>query len=240
MYRVETQNLSLYMVLVNPFNLSVHLQQQIMQELRKITRSNDALFGAAMEIYLQSFPANERQSAETIKGRLDKGLYILYAACERDEVLAMLLLYPLEGAAFMVIDYLAVNDQHRKKGVGGWLMREVMATAKLEYDSKYLVLESEDPAYGGNKIERVARVNFYKKLGARIMEGVYYILPAMAGEMPTEMVLMLLPGYEGDSLPGAMVKNMIEQMYLQLYGRGKDDELLLSFLNQVPETVRLV
>ena len=173
-----------------------------MQELRRITGSDDVFFEAAMEIYLHSFPANERQSVETIRTRLDHGQYILFTTIENSDVLGLLLLYPLVDCDFMVIDYLAINNEHRKKGIGAWLLLEVMDMVRKEYKDKYIVLETEDPEYGENRGERAARVGFYKKLGARKLEGVHYILPALAGDMPTEMILMLMPGYENDVLPG--------------------------------------
>jgi ribosomal protein S18 acetylase RimI-like enzyme len=211
-----------------------------MRELKQIANSNDGLFRKAMEIYLHAFPANERQAVETIEARVNNGLYLLYTACANNEVLAMMLLYPLGHTEFIVIDYLAVNSGHRKKGIGAWLLREAMADVKHRYEDKIAVLEAEDPEYGDNREERLARVNFYKKLGARTMEGVHYMLPPLAGDIPTEMVLMLLPGYNDDSVRGIKIKNLIVQMYRQLYGREVHDELLRTFIEQVPRVVRLV
>ncbi len=210
-----------------------------MQQLKKIASSSDTLFETAMDIYMYSFPANERQAIETIRMRLDKGLYILYTACENDEVLAMLLLYPLEDTEFIIIDYLAVNKDHRKKGIGAWLIVEVLNVVQVEYRGKYLILESEDPDFGNNKTERADRVAFYKKLGARTLQGVNYILPPLSGDEPTQMILMILPGYNGDSLPRATIQNLVMEMYRQLYGRGPDDVLLRSVIAHIPLTVNL-
>ena len=81
---------------------------------------------------------------------------------------------------------------------------------------------------------------FYKRRGAKIMEGVRYLLPPLAGGEPTEMILMLFPESKNETLSSTVVKNLITQIYRELYGRPEDDALLGTFVHDVGNPIKLI
>jgi hypothetical protein len=101
-------------------------------------------------------------------------------------------------------------------------------------------LDVENPRYGNNKEQRERRVNFYKRLGAKEMKDVRYILPPLSGNIPTEMILMVLPEYGGGKMDGSLVKKLIVQMYKELYDRNENDDILNLFVNDIKNPVELV
>jgi hypothetical protein len=60
------------------------------------------------------------------------------------------------------------------------------------------------------------------------------------GGEPIEMNLMVLPEYGNGKIPGALVKEVIAQMYEEVYDRTRSDVLLQLFINDISETVELV
>jgi hypothetical protein len=44
----------------------------------------------------------------------------------------------------------------------------------------------------------------------------------------------------GGQLPGKQVKQLIEQVYQEMYDRPSEDALLRSFIEEVPDVVELV
>ena len=196
-----------------------------------ITDTSSAAFSKAMNIYFECFPVNERQTEQTIIDRVQQGRNQMYAARIDDEIVFMALLWPLSGTDFILVDYLATSNRHRGKNIASLFMQE------LRKRQEYFLLEVEDPAYGSNTAQRQKRIDFYLKNGARILKDVSYLLPPVQGNTPTEMLLMIFPGYKSDTISKQLVKKLITQVYKELYGRDADEaslELLPGEIEFIP------
>jgi len=197
-------------------------------------------FEEAMNIYTESFPSNERHAAETIRERMEKDLYRMYVGIIEDAIAFMALLYPLKGANFILFDYMATKKEYRNRGMGTEFVRNVMALVEGEFPDSHLILEVENPRYGNNKEERIKRVDFYRRLGAKELSTVEYVLPPLSGALPTDMILMILPEYDAGRIEGALVRRLIVQIYRELYNRNEDDRYLDSFIHKIDETIELI
>jgi GNAT superfamily N-acetyltransferase len=207
-----------------------------MVKFSEIREASHKDFKEAIKIYEESFPSNERQSTDTIKKRIEKNLYKMLIGRSKDKVVFMTLLYPLKNTDFILLDYMVTDEIFRNKGVGTKFIKNILK----KISSKYLILEVENPRYGNNKEQRERRVNFYKRLGAKEMKDVRYILPPLSGNIPTEMILMVLPEYGRGKMDSSLVKKLIIQMYKELYDRNENDDLLNSFVNDIKNPVELV
>ena len=195
-------------------------------------------FKEAIKIYIDSFPPNERQPIDVVERRVKNNLYQMFVGMVDDVVVFMAFLYPLRGTPFILFDYMATREDYRNKGIGTKFVN--MLIDRMRKDNKYLILEVEDPCYGDNKEQRKRRVNFYKRLGAKQMKDVKYVLPPLSGETPTQMILMILPKYNEGKISGQLVKEIITRIYEEVYSRGKNDPLLKSFIDTVGDVVDLV
>jgi GNAT superfamily N-acetyltransferase len=209
-------------------------------KLSEITDVASREFQEALEIYNDSFPSNERHMEDVIIDRFQKKLYRIFVVHSGNQVAGMAILYSLSGGDFVLFDYMAVKKEFRGKGIGGDLVKAMIQYVQAEAKKKYLILEVENPEYGNNKNERLARIRFYRKLGIKQLKQVRYILPPLQGTIPTEMILMVAPEYPGRILKGTLVKKIMTQLYRELYNRNENDKLLQSFLNDVPEVVELI
>ena len=202
-------------------------------EIKDITHKD---FRRAIKIYKNSFPSNEKQSVFKIKKRIKENYYHLFIGYLEDKVVFMALLYPLKNTDFILLDYMATDKDFRNKKIAGIFIKHILN----KIPEKYFLLEVEDPRYGTNKEEREKRLNFYKKLGAKEMKDVRYILPPLSGSTPTQMILMVLPEYDEEKISGGLVKKLIIQIYKELYNRSVNDEFLNSFINSIKNPVELV
>ena len=207
-----------------------------MVKFSEIKDINHKDFEEAIKMYEESFPSNERQSIDTIKKRIKENLYQMFIGRLKNEVVFMALLYQLKNTDFVLLDYMATEENFRNKGIGTRFIKNILG----KITPKYLILEVENPNYGNNREQRERRVNFYKKLGAKEMKDVRYILPPLSGNIPTEMILMVLPEYGGGKMDSSLVKKLIVQMYEELYDRNENDDLLNSFVNDIKNPVELV
>lgn len=200
--------------------------------------TNHEDFKEAMEIYKESFPSNERHAANTIKERVEKGLSRLFVGRMNEKIVFMALFWPLRDTNFVLFDYMAVKENYRNKGIGTEFVKNIYNT--LENKDVCYILEVENPNYGNNKEQRARRVNFYKRLGAKEMKDVKYILPPLSGTTYEEMILMVLSRHENKKISGKLVKKIIIQIYKDLYGRNEDDLLVKSFIHNIPSNVELI
>ena len=207
-----------------------------MVRFSKIRNIDHKDFEEAISIYQESFPSNERQTKDTIKKRINENIYQMFIGHLENKVVFMALLYPLKKTDFILLDYMATEESFRGKTIGTFFIKNILKKIK----PKYLILEIENPRDGNNKTQRKQRMKFYKRLGAKQMKNVRYILPPLSGNVPTEMVLMVLPDYSKGKIESALVKKLIKQIYKELYDRNKEDELLNSFINEIKNPIELI
>ena len=103
-----------------------------------------------------------------------------------------------------------------------------------------MILEVENPKFGDRVQEKERRVAFYKRQGARELEGVRYLLPPLEGNIPTEMILMMFCEFSQENIDATTVRNLIIQIYRELYGREGDDALLVTFVDDIRDTIKLI
>jgi GNAT superfamily N-acetyltransferase len=198
-------------------------------------------FKKAMKIYTESFPPNERQPVCTVRKRVKERLYRMFVGTLENKVVFMALLYPLKGTKFILLDYMATDTTFRNKGIGAKFVKNLLSELKDDISKEHIILEVENPKHGDNKENRKRRIEFYKRLGAREIKNVRYVLPPLSGNTPTKMMLMILSKSNNKrTIDGNLVKRLITQIYRELYNRGKTDIFLNSFIHQVGDSVEII
>ena len=100
-----------------------------------------------------------------------------------------------------------------------------------------MVIEVENHLFGDNKDLRKKRINFYIKNGAYVLNEVPYILPSLDDTETTEMLLMISPKYEKDMIEFDKIEPLIKRLYLDLYGKTENNNLLISILKNTPNQI---
>ena len=211
-----------------------------MTKFSEVKDTNTTQFTQATAIYTESIPAAERQTLDTIKERVNSGKEKLYIGEKDGEVSMMALLYPLEGTQFVLLDYIAVKEEHRKHGVGSEFLKNIYKITG--YRDKLFLCEVEDPKTGTAQEQetRQKRIYFYRKNGAKILKHVRYLLPPLQGNTPTEMILLVISQSNRLLwLAGDAIKEAVVQIYSELYGRDESDPLLAPVLESIQPQVTL-
>ncbi|MCP9756725.1 GNAT family N-acetyltransferase [Lacihabitans sp. CCS-44] len=204
-------------------------------EIEKITIDQKETLDEAFKIYESSFPANERQTLETLKIRLKEDKEVLFAAKINDEVVGIGFLFDLLGSDFLLLDYLAVKEHHRGKQIGERLFEFLKDYANQQH--KHLLMEVDDPDFGDDKFLKIKRIAFYQKNGALWLKDIEYILPALDGTNSTEQILMIVPYSSKNEFSGAEIKTLVELLYSELYGIEGEDNNLSKTIKSVSEKV---
>ncbi|MEO5331721.1 MAG: GNAT family N-acetyltransferase [Magnetococcus sp. YQC-5] len=199
---------------------------------------NSSHFKEMMEIYLNSFPENERHPDKIIANRIASGKEICYIGVQTSKVVFMALLWPLNGTDFILIDYLATKKENRQSGLAKSFINYIKQ--KSIKDSKNLILEVEDPKFGTNTNEREKRITFYRKLGFKQFADIKYILPPLQGDQETQMLLMVFQSFPSEFIDGKQAIELISRIYSELYGISKDSQLLKQIKDTINEQVRII
>ena len=194
-------------------------------------------FWAAMEIYKEAFPSNERQPLTTIKQRIERGQSQLFVGVAKEQVVTMALLWDFKKSAFVLLDYLAVKNNCRGQEFGAQFFQFlVQMTIK---NKQFLLLEAEHFQFGSNKEQRKKRIQFYLRNGAYLLSNVTYILPSLDNTAATEMVLMIAPKPPRAIIEKESITNLIQRLYLEIYEKESNDSVLISLLDKIPEPIEL-
>ena len=205
-------------------------------QLKKILPSDNG-FEQAMAIYEQSLPSNERQSRSVIEDRLNQGLCTLFGVMEDTSVIGMMVIWIFEDTPFAFLDYLAVHQDYRGKGIGEFCMQKIMEEfAKM---NKSMLIEVEDPDFGEDRVTKIRRIRFYEKCGAKWLANIPYIIPPLDGTDPTPMLILIIANKEAAQLDGASVRDILRRIYRSVYQRSDDDPLLNSFIIKTGDIILL-
>ncbi|HLO45154.1 MAG TPA: GNAT family N-acetyltransferase [Leadbetterella sp.] len=206
-------------------------------EITKIEIDQKDTLEDVFKIYETSFPANEQQTLETLKIRLKEKKEVLFTAKIKNEVVGIGFLFDLLGSDFLLLDYLAVKENHRGKQIGERLFEFLKQYSKSQ--NKHLLMEVDDPEYGEDKPSRIKRIVFYQKNGALWLKDVKYILPALDGTSITEQILMTVPNGLKNEFSGEEIQRLVKVLYSELYGIKGEDKNLSKIMESINEKVEV-
>jgi ribosomal protein S18 acetylase RimI-like enzyme len=209
-----------------------------MTEFYQIRDIDCSDFQAAIEIYEAAFPPSELIPVDVFSRRVDRGIYQLWVCQQDNRVAFMAILCKPIADRFVLLGYIATHPDYQSRGIGSDFFSTVLP--QLQQQSQSLLLEVENPNDGDDRALRQRRVNFYRRLGAKTLNNVRYILPALSGGEPTEMILMVAPAGESDRISGEEVRKLITELYVIFYDRSPDDPLLHLSLQSIGEWVEFI
>ena len=201
----------------------------------QISNTNDIHFEKAINIYNDSFPANERQPLAIIKKRITEEKSKLFVGLLNNEVIGMALLWDFSDLEFVLLDYMAIAENYRNKKFGTDLFK-FLTDNNYNYN-KYMIIEVENYLFGINTEQRKKRINFYIRNGAYILKDLHYMLPSLDNTLPTEMILMMSPKYKKNNIEKMEIERLIKRLYVEVYGKTEEDNLLISILKEIPDKI---
>jgi len=190
-------------------------------------------FFKAMDIYTEAFPACERHAIPIIQKRVKMKINQLYIGYLHHEIVFFALLHPIKKTAYTLLDYMATASNYRGRGIGKQFIRYLIST--LEAGHIHYLMEVEDPRQGTNRTQRKIRIQFYTKFGAKTFENVQYIIPPLSGETATQARLMILSASNQTTISGTQVKNLIAEIYHNLYPSKEYKKYLQKIVENIPD-----
>jgi ribosomal protein S18 acetylase RimI-like enzyme len=195
----------------------------------QVSRGDRAAFE---RVYLDAFPATEREPIDELLAAIGTGRYQLLVA-RVDGELAGFAVSAALGRDVYYLQYLAVDRRLRGAGIGTQLMSE-LRSSWVRFGARGAVWEVDSHESGlvSERDLRVRRIRFYTACGAEIVTcAPHYRAPSFSGGSPLDMKLMWLPlGSGPEPLTGELLQWCLLTLLTRIYGLRSDDPIVVANL----------
>lgn len=161
----------------------------VMFTFHRIIDSSNPLFVPAMDIYINSFPDDERRRIEDVEKLLSKDFYHFIAVYdERGRVIAILVYW--QFTSFYYVEYLAVSPKYKAHGFGSQIMKKFLEKRHLNLPVILEVEKIDEDVPEYELLIRKRRVKFYLNLGFTLSDVPYIQPPYAPGLKEVPLALM--------------------------------------------------
>lgn len=210
--------------------------------IKEVNDFNSKEFEQALHIYSTSFPAVETKPIEKVVHMLKNDEnYHLYVVTENNIVVGFSLMYVFRDLDAGLLDYMAVIPERRGSGLGKRVFTYTFDQfCSILKSPLGLLLEIQNETSDNlpDQIKRKRRILFYTKLGAKLLNGVNYLIPPQHGDKPEETYLMIAVAQKIKSFSHDLVTQFINAIYKRVYDYQKND-LIEKIVQTMPKTIDL-
>lgn len=160
-------------------------------------------FEAIWQLIEKSFPPDELRKRDDFIALSDNKLFHAFTERRKDEIIAFIGVWIFEGFAF--IEYFAVSEQFRCKGIGTAMLAQLFENVRLP-----ICLEAEPPKCGGLAQRRI---EFYRRSGFALNSFDYFQPAYSDDKKPLPLLIMSRPHALCDSEFRNYKKTIYEKVY---------------------------
>jgi GNAT superfamily N-acetyltransferase len=215
----------------------------IIKEIENLTYEE---FEELRNIYLSTFPLENAKQLDTYINHIHNILgydnrYHLYAALEDGSMIGISLLYIFDNLKMALLDYMAVTPNFQRRGIG----KKLFEFTNNEFNrcipdniGMFLEVPKENVFDPDELLRRKRRIQFYSRLGVKLLRDVNYLLPIQIDGDVEEMYLMIKLSKNISWIPKKNIANFINSVYSDLYECRKSD-LLDKTINNLPDHIQI-
>jgi GNAT superfamily N-acetyltransferase len=213
----------------------------IIKEIKNLTHKE---FEELSNIYLSTFPLESAKQLDIYLNHIydmlkNDSRYHLYVAVNDNSMIGISLLYIFEHLKMALLDYMAVTPNFQRLGVGGKLFEFTNNELnRLLPDNIGMLLEvpKENVSDLDEWLRRKRRIQFYSRLGVKVLKDVNYLLPVQVDGYFEEMYLMIKLSKNITRIPKKSIIAFIDSVYTDVYNYRKDDLLSKTTAN-LPDVI---
>lgn len=206
-------------------------------EFRPLKTSHCPEFQELLAIYHDAFPPEERQPDRVLQENIDSGLSRAFIATDKNSVTFFLHAYDVPQTNLVFLDYAATHPSYRGKEICRSFFKQAFS---LFGHDRILFCQQEDPNYGENRTVKLERIAYFGSMGFQQLHNIPFMLPDHSGgTVITPMVLCAMASNPVSTLPGQLMAKAIRFIFIQVYRRNENDELLHQNLCVIPNQIAL-
>lgn len=205
-------------------------------QFKSLATASDPRFDELYAIYSNAIPASGQKSKPELSAMVSRPDYRFLLAQEGPAVVGFSISFVPADEPFCLLEYMAIRERCRNRGLGRRLFQE---TANLVQKECILVEVDSDREPSADKETRKRRLNFYRRLGCRRVEGCFYILPLHGKSPPPEMDLLIHTADTTATIPKVKLRQWLEVIYVHVYRCAKGDPRIAEMLEGVRDPVEV-
>jgi GNAT superfamily N-acetyltransferase len=188
-------------------------------------------FARVGRIYECAFPESERKPTADVLALSGRPDYRVDVARLGEAVAGFAVWFLPPDEPFALLEYLAVDERHRGRGLGAALVRNGTGVGRTVIAE----VDAEDAACP----ERARRVAFYRRLGFGRVAGLAYLLPLRTAGLPPAMGLMVWRPDGAPPLRRAVLARWLGVIYERVYGQAAGDPRVEGMVRGVGDLVEV-
>lgn len=206
--------------------------------LHRVRTAGEIAFDGLLRVYTAAHPASERKSADALRQMIERPEYLFLAVTEAEVVVGFAIAIALADCDGVLIEYMAVDAEHRGRGIGKLLFRAIAGWP--EALDRFLLAEVDSAAAALSQgDDRVRRKNFYRRLGCRQIEGLVYVMPPVTSAVPPPMDVLVYRRELPACVEKEHVRRWLEAIYAQVYGVAAGDPRIDAMLDGLADCISL-
>lgn len=213
----------------------------VIKEIKNLTHKE---FEEISNIYLSTFPLENAKHLDIYLNHIfdmlkNDSRYHLYVAIKDRSMIGISLLYIFEELKMALLDYMAVLPTFQRRGVGGKLFEftdNELNHLLLDNTGMLLEVPKENISDLDEWLRRRSRIQFYSRLGVKVLKGVNYLLPIQIDDNVEEMYLMIKLSKNMTRISKKSIVDFIDSVYTDVYDYRKDD-LLSKTTATMPDVI---
>jgi ribosomal protein S18 acetylase RimI-like enzyme len=198
-----------------------------------------AQFEQMVRIYTEALPESERKGVPELRAMLERPAYEFLIASRGEAVVGFSIVVDLTRPDACLLEYMAVMSDKRGLGIGRTLFLRAAGRKPAANRCMLLEVDSDKEADVGRKT-RTRRKEFYRRLGCLEVKGLSYRMPLVTSATPPAMDLLVYQKEPPTEIEKALLREWLECIYVQAYGKAADDTRIDEMLAPLPNTVELV
>lgn len=200
-------------------------------------------FDRVNRIYIDSFPDSQIRPNEMLRQMLGTDPnYHLFIARHQDSLVGFSLLYTFSELGVGLLDFMAIDREHRGQNIGSNLFRYTLERCWMLINNclgVVLEVQRESSLYRDRDNIRRKRIIFYRRLGAKIFDGVHYLLPNLHGGKLEDMYLMMVPRQDLQFVLKEFVFCVIKAVYRTFYDTYETNQMG-PVMADLPSKIKLI
>jgi ribosomal protein S18 acetylase RimI-like enzyme len=205
--------------------------------IHRVTTPDAPDFHALVAIYTAAHPPSERKPVTHLAAMIQRPGYLFQVVTLEQKVVgfAIVLLFPQSDAC--LLEYMAIAPEHQAHGLGQFLFKHLAALPEIA--NRYLLAEVDSDKIPGHP-DRTRRKNFYRRLGAREVGGLDYIMPPVSSSTPPPMDIMVYRHDLPQQIPNSELRAWLQSIYVNVYAQQPNDPRIDKMIQHLPENLPLI
>jgi GNAT superfamily N-acetyltransferase len=213
----------------------------VIKEIKNLTHKE---FEELSNIYLSTFPLENAKHLDIYLNHIfdmlkNDSRYHLYVAIKDRSMIGISLLYIFEELKMALLDYMAVLPTFQQHGVGRKLFEftnNELNHLLLDNIGMLLEVPKENASDLDEWLRRKRRIQFYSRLGVKVLKDINYLLPIQVDGYFEEMYLMIKLSKNITRISKKSIIAFIDSVYTDVYDYRKDDLLSKTTAN-LPDVI---